>query len=114
MPVAKATIAEVVNTAVEQLASALEIAIVKNGNARVTDQLDGRDIIAEVSRKPGQAIAFFDTEVVPVVVGVFKEAGSGGGIGAPIPGGIPDVVIAVDPRILWALGQANSSRKDSR
>jgi hypothetical protein len=100
MPVGKTTIAEILDTVVELLTSASEVTIVENGHPRGPNQLDGGNVIAKVSGKPVQPVVPPYAKVVAFITGVFEEASSGGRIRSPIPGGVPDIVRPIDPRIL--------------
>lgn len=80
-------------------ASAPEIPVIEDADARPAEYLDRRDVIAKISRKCRKLVPAPNTELVPLKRSSSVETRTTARIGSLIPAGIPCIVPLIDPGI---------------
>jgi len=94
-------LAQVCYRAGDELGASAEVAIVEDLHANAAKSLDGRDVVAKVSRECGQTITGTHAETIAAEILTGKEAGSRTRKGAVVPGRVPAVVLwAVYPGVI--------------
>ena len=105
MTAAKGQSAQVRNTSCNGSASAREIAVVEDSDARTAEDLDRRDVVSEITGELGQAVSRPNAEMISLEGRGCIEAGSAARVWAVVPGLIPGTGLAAVVPGIVALGR---------